>query len=85
MLLILAIIWLVIWAMVMVDILRHPALRTGAKAAWALVVLILPLIGLIAYLIARPANVRDSNVGGRFGDAPDTSLPEERLRGEHPV
>jgi phospholipase D-like protein len=49
-----AIVWVVIWILVLVDIVRRRDLTTGKKAAWALLVLILPVIGLIIYMVLRP-------------------------------
>jgi hypothetical protein len=43
---------LVIWAIAIVDIIRRD-IPTGTKAAWILVVLILPVIGTIAYFVMR--------------------------------
>jgi hypothetical protein len=79
MLLVIAIIWLVIWLLVLVDIIRRPPFSVTAKVVWALVVLLLPVVGVIIYLIARPPDPTD-----RFGTAA-TSQAEERMRGEHPV
>lgn len=44
----------VIWAFV--DNFRRHDLSGGAKAGWALLILVLPLIGLVIYLIRRPAD-----------------------------
>jgi hypothetical protein len=79
MLTVIAILWFVIWAFVVVDIVRRPAFTTLKKVAWALVVLIFPVLGVIAYLIVRPPDTSD-----RYGQALD-SQPEERMRGSHPV
>ena len=49
-----AIVWVVIWILVLVDIVRRRDLTAGKKAAWALLVLILPVIGLIIYMVLRP-------------------------------
>ncbi len=43
-----------IWAMALVDVFRREDLGGGAKAVWALAMLVLPIIGLLAYVIARP-------------------------------
>ncbi|TMK14384.1 MAG: hypothetical protein E6G37_04825 [Actinobacteria bacterium] len=40
-----------------VDVIRRPDLRGGAKVLWVLLILILPVLGVIAYVIARPALV----------------------------
>lgn len=74
-----AIIWFLIWVFVVVDIVRRPVFTTLKKVAWALIVLIFPILGVIAYLIVRPPDSAD-----RYGKASD-SEPEERMRGSHPV
>ena len=45
----------VIWAFI--DNFRRRDHSGGAKAGWALVIIILPLLGTLIYLIARPADV----------------------------
>jgi len=40
-----------------VDVIRRPDLRGGAKVLWVLLILILPVLGVIAYVIARPSLV----------------------------
>ena len=79
MLTVIAILWFIIWVFVVVDIIRRPQFTTVKKVAWALIVLIFPIVGVIAYLIVRPPDPSD-----RYGRAQD-SQPEERMRGEHPV
>lgn len=79
MLTVIAIIWFLIWVFVVVDIVRRPVFTTLKKVAWALIVLIFPILGVIAYLIVRPPDSAD-----RYGKASD-SEPEERMRGSHPV
>jgi ABC-type multidrug transport system fused ATPase/permease subunit len=44
-------IWLLIW--IFIDIFRSPDLSGWAKALWFLFVLLIPLIGVLVYLIAR--------------------------------
>jgi len=79
MLTLIAILWVVVWVFVVVDIIRRPQFTTVKKVAWALIVLIFPIVGVIAYLIVRPPDISD-----RMGSAA-ASQPEERMRGEHPV
>lgn len=79
MLTVIAILWFLIWVFVVVDIIRRPVFTTLKKVAWALIVLIFPILGVIAYLIVRPPDSAD-----RYGKAAD-SEPEERMRGSHPV
>jgi len=74
-----AILWFIVWVFVVVDIIRRPQFTTVKKIAWALIVLIFPIVGVIAYLIVRPPDISD-----RMGSAA-ASQPEERMRGEHPV
>jgi hypothetical protein len=74
-----AILWALVWVLVVVDIIRRPQFTTAKKVAWALIVLIFPIVGVIAYLIVRPPDIGDRS--GRAGD----SEPEERVRGSHPV
>jgi hypothetical protein len=51
----LAVFFAVIWAFI--DNFRRPDHSGWAKAGWALVILVLPLLGTLIYLIARPAVV----------------------------
>lgn len=74
-----AILWFLVWVFVVVDIVRRPQFTTVKKIAWALIVLILPVVGVIGYLIVRPPDVSD-----RYGRASDAEA-EERMRGSHPV
>jgi uncharacterized membrane protein len=48
-----AVFFAVIWAFI--DNFARPDHSGWAKAGWALVILILPLLGTLIYLIARPA------------------------------
>ena len=74
-----AILWFLVWVFVVVDIVRRPQFTTVKKIAWALIVLIFPVIGVIAYLIVRPPDMGDRSRHGA------DSQPEERMRGSHPV
>ena len=71
------IVWVLIWIVALVEIVRRKDLTTMAKIVWALVVLLLPVVGLIVYLVARPPEHERSgpmNVGS----------PDEGLRARHP-
>jgi hypothetical protein len=50
---------LLIWVLTLVDLFRRHDLPTGGKVLWALVVLILPVLGVIIYFVARPAQPTD--------------------------
>ncbi len=47
------VIWIWLAIMVFVDIFRSHDMGGGAKALWVLFVIILPLLGILVYLIAR--------------------------------
>ena len=47
------VIWICVLVMVFMDIFRSHDLSGGAKALWFLFVLVIPLIGVLVYLIAR--------------------------------
>ncbi len=53
-------IWLVI--VVFIDIFRSADLSGGMKAVWVLFVLILPLLGVLIYLIARGGKMHERAV-----------------------
>ena len=50
---------LLIWVLTLVDLFRRHDLSTGRKVLWAFVVLILPVIGVIIYFVARPPQPTD--------------------------
>jgi hypothetical protein len=72
---------LLIWIVTMVDIFRRADLSRGKKAAWALIVLLVPIIGVIAYFIVRPPDP----IGGRFGTSESSATADEQLRSRHPA
>ena len=51
------VIWITTVILVIVDIFRSRDLSGWAKAGWFILVLILPIIGVIAYLLARGAHM----------------------------
>jgi hypothetical protein len=50
---------LLIWILTIVDLVRRHDLGGGRKVLWALFVLVLPVIGVIVYFIARPPQPTD--------------------------
>lgn len=54
-------IWLVIT--IFADILRSPDLSGWSKAAWSIFVILLPFLGIFAYLIARGGQMGERAVG----------------------
>jgi hypothetical protein len=51
-------IFLVLWARAAYDALKRPDLSGGAKAAWVIGMLILPLVGLLVYTMLRPGQAQ---------------------------
>jgi hypothetical protein len=56
------VLFLVLWARAVVDVFRRPDLSGGAKAAWAIGMLVVPFLGLLVYTLLRPA---DSQIAQR--------------------
>jgi hypothetical protein len=74
---------LLIWVLTMVDVVRRGDLRTSQKVLWALVVLFVPVLGVIAYFVARPPEPADRF--GTVGAVPPHAEPSlERVREQHP-
>ena len=69
---------LLIWVLTLVDLFRRHDLSTGRKVLWALVVLILPVIGVIIYFVARPPQPTDR--GGTLDPIGDESYEPIRRR-----
>lgn len=57
------ILWIFLVVRVIIDIFRSDDLSGGWKALWLFVVVILPLFGVIVYLIAHGSDMRDREVG----------------------
>ena len=53
------VIWFWILITVFIDIFRSPDLSGWAKALWFLFVLIIPLVGVLVYLIARGGSMHE--------------------------
>ena len=50
---------LLIWVLTLVDLARRHDLSGGRKVLWALVVLLVPVVGVIVYFVARPPQATD--------------------------
>jgi hypothetical protein len=50
------VLFLVLWVRAVIDVFRRPDLSGGAKAAWAIGMLVVPFIGLLIYTMLRPAD-----------------------------
>jgi hypothetical protein len=53
------IIWIWLLIMVFIDIFRSRDLSGGAKALWVIFVIIIPLVGVLVYLIARGGKMHE--------------------------
>ena len=58
----LLVLWIWLLIMVFIDIFRSADLSGGAKALWVLFVIILPLLGVLIYLIARGGKMHERAV-----------------------
>lgn len=47
--------WISLVVMVLLDNFRRRDHSGGAKAAWALLIIFVPLVGVLAYMVTRPA------------------------------
>jgi hypothetical protein len=54
-------IWILVW--VFIDIFRSQDLSGGAKVLWFLFVLLIPLIGVVVYLIVRGGSMSERAAG----------------------
>ena len=79
MLTVIAVLWVVIWAAVLVDLFRRDW-GTPTKLLWALGMLVLPVVGVLAYLIVRPPSSSDVHGVVERGDQ-----SSERVHDTHPV
>jgi hypothetical protein len=61
----LALLFMWIWVAigVVLDVFRSRDLSGGAKAAWLLLIVIIPLVGVLIYLIARGHNMHERAEG----------------------
>ena len=56
------VLFLFLWVRAVLDAFRRPDLSGGAKAGWAIGMLIVPFIGFLVYTMLRPA---DSQIAQR--------------------
>jgi phospholipase D-like protein len=52
------VLFLILWVRAVVDVFRRGDLSGGAKAAWAIIMLVLPFIGLLFYTLIRPSDAQ---------------------------
>ncbi len=51
-------IFLVLWVRATIDVFRRGDLSKGAKSGWAIIMLIVPFIGLLVYTMLRPSDAQ---------------------------
>ena len=56
--------WLWIAVSVVLDVYRSRDLSAAAKAGWILLIAVIPLLGVLVYVIARGDKMTDHGVGG---------------------
>jgi hypothetical protein len=47
-----------LWVRALMDVFRRGDLSVAAKAAWAIIMLIIPFIGLLLYYMIRPSDAQ---------------------------
>src|SRR5262249_19027910 len=63
--------WLLLMFWIVWDIFRSPDLSGWAKAGWLLFVVVLPLVGILVYLIARGRGMSERQSSrGMYADTP---------------
>ena len=60
-----SIFWLLI--LVIIDVFRRDDLSAGAKAAWAIIVVLVPLIGGLVYLITQGGKMAERRAQREYG------------------
>jgi Phospholipase_D-nuclease N-terminal len=50
--------FLVLWVRAVVDVVRRGDLTRAAKFAWAIIMLVVPFIGLLMYTLIRPSDAQ---------------------------
>jgi uncharacterized membrane protein len=48
--------FLVLWVRAVIDVFRRRDLTPAAKSAWAIIMLLVPFIGLLVYVMLRPSD-----------------------------
>jgi hypothetical protein len=57
------ILFLIMWVRALIDVFRRGDLSVAAKAAWAVVMLLIPFIGLLLYYMLRPSDAQIAQRG----------------------
>jgi Phospholipase_D-nuclease N-terminal len=57
------ILFLILWVRALIDVFRRGDLSVAAKAAWAIIMLLIPFIGLLLYYMLRPSDAQIAQRG----------------------
>jgi uncharacterized membrane protein YcfT len=76
MLIVLTILWLLVWALAVFDMFQRDW-TILTKVLWTVAMLILPIIGVLAYLIVRPPAAADTDV--HIGATTEDELEEQTM------
>jgi hypothetical protein len=57
------ILFLIMWVRAVMDVVRRGDLSGAAKAAWAIIMLLVPFIGLLLYYMLRPSDAQIARGG----------------------
>jgi Phospholipase_D-nuclease N-terminal len=52
------VLFLVLWVRAVIDVVRRGDLTRAAKFAWAIIMLVVPFIGLLFYTLIRPSDAQ---------------------------
>jgi Phospholipase_D-nuclease N-terminal len=52
------VIFLALWVRAVIDVFRRRDLTAAAKSAWAIIMLLVPFIGLLVYTLLRPSDAQ---------------------------
>jgi hypothetical protein len=52
------VLFLVLWVRATIDVFGRTDLSGSAKAAWAIIMLIVPFLGLLVYTLVRPSDAQ---------------------------
>jgi hypothetical protein len=70
------ILWLTLVCWIIWDIFRSPDLSGWGKAGWLVFVLVLPILGVIVYLVARGGQMQDRQSGRIYAAATALADPD---------
>lgn len=74
--------WIMLLFRVFADILRSHDIGGGVKALWALVVVVMPLLGVLIYVLVRGKGMQERSVQDAYRTAGHGSAPGNMRRAE---